>query len=604
MKALKSLDSTVLRIKSLLILIPFLGLSLLTVYIAIQYITFDTSSVQFSNASIKVLDKNKALLWEISKDNSVKTTPIKITEVPANCVNAIVSVEDRYFWNNIGIDLNGIGRLGVSIFTGGSSGGGSTITQQLIKVSNERIYNRNPVDKLNEIVEALKLNSTRSKSDILEMYLNNVFFGNLNYGIESAANDYFQKSTKDLNLAECSYIAGIPQWPGVLNPYGNITKAKEKQKIVLGSMLRDGYITEEQGKAAFEEELSFNLAPVVVKAPHFVQFLSDLIQDKQQKTPNILNFGAVTLSQSAEVYTNYDYELHKKALEISQNVINTLRDRNINNAAVVILDKENNLATMIGSTNFFDDSIDGKFNSALGFRQPGSSIIPFLYSYAFSKDKNPNTSYSDLPFQINIKRGDIDTDLIVANNNGYSSDSELLSNSFVNSLQTPSVLLTKDLGANKISEGFNEFETLLQDTRPNCTDALVMEGCEKTLLDLTYFYSTLKNNGIKTPITTIYSIKNTGGITRSILNTNSSFSNIKIGIEMAKQLMPESSNSWKVYNGDTDNYKDVYSFGYNDNYTIGVWAGNTKGDPTLNVTSSESTQIILEQITNYINSLQ
>jgi len=172
-----NINKYLLKVKSLLILIPLVFITVVGLYALVRYIAFEPKSIEFANSSIKVYDKNSTLLWEVSKDNSVKTTPIKIRNVPANCVNGIVAVEDRYFWNNVGIDLNGLGRLGISVFTGDYAGGGSTITQQLIKVANERIYSRNPVDKLNEIVSALKLNMTLSKSDILEMYLNNVFFG-------------------------------------------------------------------------------------------------------------------------------------------------------------------------------------------------------------------------------------------------------------------------------------------------------------------------------------------------------------------------------------------------------------------------------------------
>ncbi|MEO7737288.1 MAG: transglycosylase domain-containing protein [Candidatus Dojkabacteria bacterium] len=593
-----------MKVKSFLIIIPVLAITAVGVYAFIQYIRFDPNSIQFATASIKVYDKNSTLLWEVSKDNAVKTTPIKIKNVPSNCVNGIIAVEDRYFWNNIGVDLNGIGRLGISIFSGEFAGGGSTITQQLIKVANERIYSRNPVDKLNEIVTAIKLNMALSKSEILEMYLNNVFFGDLNYGIESASQDYFKKSAKDLNLAQCSYLAGIPQWPGVLNPYGNQALAKERQKVVLEAMVRDGYISHEESDTAFNEDLAFNLTPPEVKAPHFVQFLSDLILKKITSTPNFHTINDLELGKSAEIYSTYDYELHKKALEISQNTINSLKERSVNNASIVILDKSNNLLTMIGSTNYFDDSINGKFNSALGFRQPGTSIMPYIYSYAFSKDKTPETSYSNLSFTTPIYRGDKQEIIEIKNFDDYQSPTETLFNALTQRYVIPSVELTSKIGEEKVSAAFNEFDILNIENRPKCSIASVVEGCEKDLLDMTYFYSVLKNNGLIIPINTINSVRRFDEDGKLLTQAPSTESNIKIGMEIVNSILSLNSSGWKVYNGDTSNFKDTFTFGFNENFTIGVWTGNTKGDPSSNVKASESSEVIFNQLSEYLNSLK
>ncbi len=367
-------------------------------------------------------------------------------------------------------------------------------------------------------------------------------------------------------------------------------------------MVRDGYITQEQSDTALKEDLAFNLTPLEVKAPHYVQFLSDLIQKKITSTPNFRSVTDLDLGKSAEIYSTYDYGLHKKALEISQNVMTSLKDRNINNAAVVILDKDNNLVTMIGSSNYFDDSINGKFNSALGLRQPGTSLIPYIYSYAFSKDKSPETTFPDIPFSASIKRGDINETVTIQNLDGFQSPSENLLNSLKKSYIIPSVELTTSFGADKVSKNFNEFEVLTQANRPNCTDASVVEGCEKDLLDMTYFYSILRNNGIKTPINTVLSIKKFDETSKIVIPTSASTSNIQIGMNILDGLLDINSTGWKMYNGDTSNYKDTFTFGFNDNYTIGVWSGNTKGDPTSNVKAIESTEIIFNQITDYLNS--
>lgn len=599
---LKNYDKYFLKIKSFLYLIPLISIVIIGCYILLQYLRFNPDTIKFATTSIKVFDKDRTLMWEISKDNAVKTTPIKIKNVPANCINGIVSVEDRFFWNNIGVDLNGVGRLAISIFTDDYSGGGSTITQQLIKVANERIYSRNPMDKLNEIVSAIKLNTAMSKGEILEMYLNNVFFGNLNYGIESASQDYFKKPVSELNLSQCSYLAGIPQWPGVLNPYGNNELAKQRQKVVLDAMVRDGYITQDKAERAFNEDLAFNLTPIEVRAPHYVQFMSDIIQNQIKTTSNFHTITDLDLGESAEINSTYDYTIHKKSLEIAQNAVANLKDRKLNNSSVVILDKNNNLVTMIGSTNYFDDSIQGKFNSALGLRQPGSAYIPYLYSYAFSKDKAPDTSYPNQSFTASILRGTKQEAILVKNFNDYQSTSENLYNSLNNRYLIPSVELMSELGEEKVSNGFNEFEVLTIDNRPKCSIASALEGCEKDLLDMTYFYSVIKNDGIKIPINTINSVKKFDEDGKILTQISSSEANIKIGIEIVDSNLLADENGWKVYNGDTSNFKDTFTFGYNANYTIGVWTGNTTGEATNGVLASESSQVIFKQISQYLNS--
>src|SRR5690606_29024179 len=165
-----------LKIKSLLVTIPVLCLALISVYLTFKFISFDPSKIEFVTTSSKIYDRNGEFLWGISKDNAVKNTPVKLETVPSYCIDAVVAVKDKTFWENIGVDINGMGRLLISIFTNGSSGGGSTISQQVIKNYTQNIYSRDPLDKVHEILYAIRLNSYYSKEEILEMYLNNIYF--------------------------------------------------------------------------------------------------------------------------------------------------------------------------------------------------------------------------------------------------------------------------------------------------------------------------------------------------------------------------------------------------------------------------------------------
>jgi membrane peptidoglycan carboxypeptidase len=178
---------------------------------------------------------------ELSK---IKYEIITLDKVPKYCINAIVAVEDKNFFSNGGVDRNGLIRLFFNTIPGVKRSGGSTISQQIIKMSTNRFYSRNPLDKLKEIIWAIRLNDSFSKEELLEKYLNNIYMGEYNYGIAQASKTYFNKNIEDLNLAECSYLMGIPQLPNAYIPKdGKFPSAGiERHKEVLEAMEREGFI--------------------------------------------------------------------------------------------------------------------------------------------------------------------------------------------------------------------------------------------------------------------------------------------------------------------------------------------------------------------------
>jgi membrane peptidoglycan carboxypeptidase len=170
---------------------------------------------------------------------------VSLDQIPQNCVDAVISIEDKNFWTNNGIDIKGMGRLILSSLPFVDLGGGSTISQQVIKMNTDRYYNRNPLDKLKEIIWSYRLNRSFSKEDILERYLNNLYFGYYNYGVQSASLDYFNKNINELNLEECAYLMGIPQIPNLYAPdsKGILTnEGSERKNLVLDAMKNDGFI--------------------------------------------------------------------------------------------------------------------------------------------------------------------------------------------------------------------------------------------------------------------------------------------------------------------------------------------------------------------------
>ncbi len=492
-----------------------------TSYVIANYVYFDPSKIRFETSSVKIFDENNTLLWEISKDNAVKNTPVTISDVPLDCKNALIAIEDRTFKSNIGLDFKGLGRLTISFFSNGSLGGGSTISQQVIKNYYNNIYNRSAVDKLKEIIYAVKLNSYYSKDQILEMYLNNVYFGDLNYGLGSASENYFGKKVQDLNLSECAYLAGIPQWPGVYSPNGNLEKGKKRQAQVLQAMLEEKYITYQESIDAYSQNLEFNLQPIEVRAPHFIQFVQDT-----------LNSSSGNNTSDNSLSTTYNYKMHSDILSLIQNNIKIANLTKLNNGAVVIFNK-NELKVMIGSQNYFDDSINGKFNSALGLRQPGSSLGP-LFKYFQLEVKGSNNELSDLDIYTNFEE-------------------------YLRALTT--------VPASNL-----------------CNENLLNEGCEVSIYDLSKIYHLFLN-----------------GYSSSFIKTDVQVVDFK-NSEFEKYFNQNAItyDNFKILLGDTSNMKDIFAIATNGEYTIGIWLGNTDGDPIDGLSAGKFALPTAQNIIDYI----
>lgn len=222
----------------------------LTVYGVSVYNAFDISNITFPLERFELAKQDPAKInTYLSADEKddlyfYKYEKFGIYEVPQHCINAIVAIEDKTFWQNNGVDGNGIIRMVMSIIPGSSASGGSTISQQIIKIATDRFYNRTIFDKITEIIWAMKLNQVKSKEEILDIYLNNAYFGGYNFGAQAASMEYFKKDISELNLDECAYLMGIPQSPNNYAPVNeeNKKRGEERKEQVLEAMRKEGYI--------------------------------------------------------------------------------------------------------------------------------------------------------------------------------------------------------------------------------------------------------------------------------------------------------------------------------------------------------------------------
>ncbi len=338
--------------------------------------------------STKIFDRNEKLIYEIYTDK--KRTPIKLEEVPDSLKWATISIEDKNFYKHQGVDFLGIIRGLSKIVTAGRAEGGSTLTQQLVKnslLTGERTIRR----KAQELVLTTVVEGIYTKDQILEMYLNTIPYGGTAYGVETASETYFGKQTKDLNLAESSLLAGLPQRPSTYSPFGAHPElAKSRQEEVLKQMVSNKYITQEEADEALNTSLVYaSISPP--QAPHFALWIKELLADK---------YGEKVVEQGGlRVYTTLDLDIQEFAQQAVATEVAKLKKQKVGNgAAIVTRPSTGEILAMVGSKDYFATDEDGKVNVTLASRQPGSSIKPLNYALAIRDQKiTLATAIADVP---------------------------------------------------------------------------------------------------------------------------------------------------------------------------------------------------------------
>ena len=544
--------------------------------------------------SIRIYDRTgEILLYDVHRDT--KRTDIAFENMGTHIKNATVAIEDSEFYNHSGIRITSILRAVLSnLFGAGRTQGGSTITQQLVKntlLTQKKTYTR----KIKEWVLAIKIDNSMSKEKILEYYLNEAPYGGNVYGIEEASKTYFNKKAFDLTLAEASYLASIPQSPTFLSPYGkNKDKLKERKNLVLSRMLELNFISEEEYNKAKDEVVAF--APqntTGIKAPHFVFFIKDYLEEKYG--------GDVVERGGLKVTTTLDYSLQEKGEQIvKEGALQNEKDWGGSNAGLVAIDpKTGQILTMIGSRDYFDKAIDGNFNIATANRQPGSSFKPFIYATAFNKGFTPNTVLFALAteFQTTCDAygralpGRNQKDCYKPDNyDGKFRGPINLRDALAQSINIIAVKLFYLAGLSdslKTAEDMG-IKTLTDIGRYGLT--LVIGGGEVSLLDMTSSYGVFANDGIRSSYTGILKIEDLNGNILEEFRPNSwevlpkntalTISDIlsdeksRIPTFGAHSALFVPGKNIAVKTGTTNNNKDAWTIGYTPSVVVGVWAGN------------------------------
>lgn len=537
------------------------------------------SSGEYPESS-QILDRNGKLLYEIYADKN--RTSVTLSEIPDKMIKATLAIEDNNFYKHGGFDFKGIVRgLFRTIFQNRLQGG-STLTQQLVKnalLTPERTWKR----KIKEAILTVATESLYSKDQILEMYFNQTPYGGTMWGVESAAKGIFNKDVKDLNLAEAALIAGLPASPTSYSPFAHPDAAKKRQEMVLKRMEELKYISSDEYKQAVNEKLAYNLSKDSILAPHFVFYIKEQLIEK---------YGLDKVTQGGlKVWTTLDLEIQDYAQDIVKTEIDKLTKLKVSNGAALVTDaKSGQILAMVGSKDYFDDDIDGKFNVTTAPRQPGSSIKPLNYAVGIETGKATAASiFDDDPTCFNVEGQKA---YCPTNYSGHYFGIQTLRNSLANSLNIPAV---KMIAANGVENFVASASAMGISTYKNSSDyglSLTLGGGEVYMTDMATAYGVFANMGIKQPLNSILKVVDKNNQTLEeykyvpgdrVLSAESAYIISNILSDDGARSMVFGSGSMlnikkhpevAVKTGTTNDMKDNWTIGYTPENVVAVWVGN------------------------------
>lgn len=559
--------------------------------------------------STQIFDRNGNLLYEVYADEH--RTPIDLETLPDYVPQATIAIEDKDFYHHFGFSIQGMVRAMKNTVFENKLQGGSTLTQQLVKtalLSPERTLAR----KIREGFLTIGTELIYSKKDILEMYLNHVPYGGTAYGIEAAAKKFFGKSAKNLSLAEAALIAGLPQAPSRYSPFINPEQAKARQKEVLRRMTEDKYISSEQAEEALTEELAYVTAATNIRAPHFVFYVKNLLEEK---------YGLQTVERGGlRVRTTLDLELQDYAQASVAAEIDALEKYKISNGAVLVTKPNTGeILAMVGSRNYFDTINDGQVNLTTRLRQPGSSIKPINYVTALQmKSLTASSILLDIPTCFLVVG---QQSYCPKNYDGGFRGPVSFRNALANSYNIPAVKILalnslETMIATASAMGINSF------TDPSRYGlSLTLGGGEVTMMDMATAFGTLANQGVRVSLNPILEVKdytgkvleahdpevvakelsgffdetderaNLVGETRlslyRALNREPAFIMADIMADNSARSAAFGANSKlrikdktvSVKTGTTNDIRDNWTIGFTPEYVVAVWVGNNDSTP-------------------------
>lgn len=552
-----------------------------------------------------IRDRNGTVLRELAPQG--KRTQLALADIPLYVKQATIAVEDKTFYSNPGVDPIAIARMaGRSAMAGGfTAGGASTITQQFVRAvafSDKERVARSPTRKLKEIILALILARKYSKDQVLEWYLNEIYYGNLAYGIEAAAQTVFDKPAQDLTLAESALLAGLPQLPGIYDPLNPDPDVQEmvhtRQATVLDLMAENGFVSVAEAEAAKAEKLTYAAEQSeegLFLAPHFVVWVQKQLEEE---------LGPERVAQGGlDVTTSLDLDIQDRAQQIVTDQVEKNRKRHdMSNGALVSLEpRTGQVLAMVGSVDYFNEENDGNVNVAIRERQPGSSIKPITYVTAFENGITPAQLIWDVKMVLYIPQK-----FEPKNYDERFHGPVRLRESLANSYNIPALKLLASITPTRAEDAGKTGVEMTIDTAHRMGISglnrdpgeyglsLTLGGGEVTLLDLTTAYATLANEGGLVKPNPILKVTDSAGKTlydlaedpealkpSPAVSAGSAYLISDILSDNAARTPAFGGRSplylgvpAAVKTGTTNDYRDNWTVGYTPYLTTGVWAGN------------------------------
>ncbi|MBN2393047.1 MAG: transglycosylase domain-containing protein [Anaerolineae bacterium] len=614
MKANRLFKTRTVRVLTILCALAFLGGAGLYLWLCAGLPAPDDLSAYTSAPSSKIYDRHGQLLFEMPPPYTGSHTPVILDDIPPYLIQATIATEDATFYSNPGMDLQGILRA-VWINVQGGEAGGSTITQQLVRTvmfsADERVE-RTLHRKLRELILAIRITRRYSKDEILNLYLNETYYGNMAYGVEAAARAYFAKSARDLDLAECALLAGLPQAPALYNPLEALDVVKARQTIVLDLLVKQGYVTVQDAQLAKTESLDFAAAPFPIRAPHFVMF----VRSQLERELGLARVQAGGLN----VYTTLDLALTDTARDIIRQHLTLLAvchydaecppgGRNVRNAALVALDPwTGEVVAMVGSPDYFSARIAGAVNGATALRQPGSSIKPLTYAAAFERaalgqgDFTPATMLLDVRTAFVTREG---TPYVPLNYDLVFRGPVRLREALASSYNLVTVKVLDAIGVEALTGMARRLGITTFDDPDRIGLAVGLGGGEVRLLELTAAYAAFANGGYAVSPRVIQRVEDAAGtvlwagadgmedpaLASRALDARVAYLITDIlSDELARiptfgeDSVLNLSRPAAVKTGTTTDFRDNWTVGYTPELVVGVWVGNADNETMKAVT--------------------
>lgn len=570
-----------IRLFIALCVVVFAGLGFGYIFAAYQSLPAVGNNMRPAVSS-QVFDSHGRLITTLHSDQN--RLPIDINKVPQNLQNAFIAAEDNRFYEHIGIDPIGIFRaIFANLTNRGIAQGGSTITQQLAKnafLSQEQTLKR----KMQEAMLALEIEHKYSKKEILEMYMNQIYFGQGAYGIQTAAKTYFNKDVNELTLTQCAMLAGLPKSPNYYSPFNNLNEAKKRKNVVLDQMVKYGYVSAAEAEDAKNQDLGLSKSHQSKEADEYASFIDYVSQQVAKK------YGDDALyKEGLKIYTTMDVDKQHAAVRAMRNLPNNYTDENgltQPQAAIVSIDpKTGHILAMVGGRG--QDSFN---RASMAVRQPGSAFKPFVYLTALQHDMTPDTTMNDQP----VTYGSWSP----KNAGGSYSGTMTLSDALAHSVNTIAVQLADQVGTKNIIANAKKMGITTLDAKDDNL-AMALGGLTKgvTPLEMASAYGTFANKGVHVKPTAIVKILDRNGnvledaSTLEKEETKTRVMSEREAYEMTTMLEGVIDHGTGTAaaigrpaagkTGTTDDNKDAWFVGYTPDIVTAVWIGDDTGSHSL-----------------------